>query len=81
MRNKVLSLDSTNRPWMWERETYLPAQNLGDVMTPLERPKTLEGRQSLADEKVNELKKRAAWIFDLDGNSDLVAGDDAGGGP
>ena len=27
-----LSLDPTNRPWMWSEDTYLPAQALGDVM-------------------------------------------------
>ena len=32
VQNKLLSLDPTNRLWMWERETYLPPQNLGDVM-------------------------------------------------
>ena len=32
MKNKLLSLDPTNRLWMWERETYLPPQQLGDVM-------------------------------------------------
>jgi len=32
VQNKLLSLDPTNRPWMSERETYLPPQNLGDVM-------------------------------------------------
>jgi len=32
VRNKLLSLDPTNRLWMWERDTYLPAQALGEVM-------------------------------------------------
>jgi NADPH-dependent curcumin reductase len=32
VQNKLLSLDPTNRSWMGERETYLPSQNLGDVM-------------------------------------------------
>ena len=32
VQNKLLSLDPTNRLWMWERETYLPPQKLGDVM-------------------------------------------------
>lgn len=32
VRNLVLSLDPTNRLWMWERDTYLPAQKLGQVM-------------------------------------------------
>ncbi len=32
VRNKLLSLDPANRIWMWERESYLPPQNLGDVV-------------------------------------------------
>ena len=32
VQNKLLSLDPTNRLWMWERETYLPPQELGEVM-------------------------------------------------
>ena len=44
--------------------------------TPLERPKALEGKPFLTDEEVAELKKRAARIFDVNGNSDFAAGDD-----
>src|SRR5580658_10503696 len=43
--------------------------------TPLERPAQLEGRQSLTDAEVVELKKRAGRIF-KDGRSDFPAGDD-----
>ena len=32
VQNKFLSLDPTNRGWMWERDTYLPRQELGAVM-------------------------------------------------
>ncbi len=32
VHNQYLSLDPTNRPWMWEEDTYLPAQRIGDVM-------------------------------------------------
>jgi len=32
VRNRLLSLDPTNRSWMSERETYLPPLSLGDVM-------------------------------------------------
>lgn len=32
VRNLLLSIDPTNRPWMWEKDTYLPAQNLGQPM-------------------------------------------------
>src|SRR5438128_7460660 len=44
--------------------------------TPLERPKALEGRPLLTDEEVSELKKRAARLFDVNGNSDFAGGDD-----
>jgi hypothetical protein len=43
--------------------------------TPLERPAQLEGRQSLTDAEVAELRKRADRIF-KDGRSDFPAGDD-----
>jgi hypothetical protein len=42
--------------------------------TPFERPKALEGRQSLTDEEVAELKRRAERLF-KDGNADLPVGD------
>jgi hypothetical protein len=42
--------------------------------TPLERPKALEGRQSLTDEEVAEFKKRADRIF-KDGGSAYAGGD------
>jgi NADPH-dependent curcumin reductase CurA len=32
VRNKLLSLDPTNRSWMSERDTYLPPLKLGEVM-------------------------------------------------
>src|SRR5437762_14069868 len=48
---------------------------LNNSATPLERPKALEGRQFLTDEEVIELKKRAARLFDGNGNSDFAAGD------
>jgi NADPH-dependent curcumin reductase CurA len=37
VQNKLLSLDITNRVWMWERETYLPQQNLGEVFNLIDR--------------------------------------------
>src|SRR5262245_13465695 len=47
---------------------------LSKSATPLERPKALEGRASLTDAEVAELKARAARLF-KDGNSDFAAGD------
>ena len=46
--------------------------------TPLERPKALEGKQSLTDAEVAELKKRSDKIFrNGSGLSDYAAGDNA----
>jgi hypothetical protein len=41
----------------------------------LERPKELEGKPFLTDEEVAELKKRAARLFDVNGNADFAGGD------
>ncbi len=43
--------------------------------TPLERPKQLEGRQSLTDAEVAELKARADRIFQKTGASDYASAD------
>src|SRR3989441_1049716 len=43
--------------------------------TPLERPKELAGRQFLTDEEVAEFKKRAARLFNMNGNADFAGGD------
>src|SRR5271170_2606995 len=47
---------------------------LNNSATPLERPKELEGRQSLTDEEVAELNRRAKRIF-ASGDSDAAAPD------
>ena len=47
---------------------------LDNSATPLERPKALEGRQSLTDAEVVELRQRADRIFKT-GNSDFAAAD------
>jgi hypothetical protein len=47
---------------------------VSNTATPLERPTALEGRESLTDEEVVELKKRADRIFN-DGGSSYAAGD------
>src|SRR5437588_9962436 len=47
---------------------------LNNSATPLERPKALEGRLSLTDSEVAELKKRAARLL-ADPNNDFVAAD------
>jgi hypothetical protein len=48
---------------------------LNNSATPLERPKALEGRSSLTDEEVVNLRKRAARLFDGSNNSDFAGGD------
>src|SRR5262245_61625677 len=47
---------------------------LNNSATPLERPKLLEGRQSLTDEEIAELRKRADRLFQ-DPTADFAAGD------
>ena len=47
---------------------------LNSSATPLERPKALEGRQSLTDEEVAELRRRADHLF-KNPNVDFAAGD------
>jgi hypothetical protein len=47
---------------------------LNNSATPLERPKALEGRQSLTDEEVAELRRRADRLFNST-NADFAAGD------
>jgi hypothetical protein len=48
---------------------------LSNAVTPLERPKALEGRDRLTDAEVAEFKRRAARIFREDGDSDFAVGD------
>jgi len=48
---------------------------LNNSATPLERPKALEGRQSLTDDELAQLKQRAAQIFAESGDSDFAGGD------
>jgi hypothetical protein len=47
---------------------------LNNSATPLERPKALEGRRSLTDEEVAELRRRADRLF-TNTNADFAAGD------
>jgi hypothetical protein len=47
---------------------------LNNSATPLERPKALEGRQTLTDEEVVELRRRADRLF-KNTNADFPAGD------
>ena len=48
---------------------------LNNAATPLERPKALEGRESLTDEEVAELRNRAVRLFNGNDGSDFAGGD------
>ena len=50
------------------------ASGWNNSATPLERPKALEGRPSLTDEEVAELRRRADRLF-MNTNADFAAGD------
>lgn len=45
-----------------------------NTATPLERPKELEGRESLTDQEVEAFRKKASELFD--GNGDAAFGDE-----
>jgi hypothetical protein len=55
-------------------QTDLQGVWLNNSATPLERPKALEGRSSLTDAEVENLKRNADRLF-RDGNADLPVGD------
>jgi hypothetical protein len=67
-----------SRPWTTPRtpdgQPDLQGVWISISATPLERPAALQGRPSLTDEEVAELKRRADRIFKT-GNSDFAAGD------
>ena len=48
---------------------------LNNSATPLERPKALEGRTTLTDDEVAELRRRADRLFRSTNNADFAGGD------
>jgi len=48
---------------------------LNNSATPVERPKALEGRSTLTDDEVAELRRRANRLFNKNTNADFAAGD------
>src|SRR5687767_10991142 len=70
---------AVGQSWTPPRNTFgqpdLEGVWLSNSITPLERPKALEGRDRLTDAEVAEFKRRAARLFREDGDSDFAAGD------
>jgi hypothetical protein len=62
-------------PRMHDGKPDLQGNWLNNSATPFERPKELEGRQSLTDDEVAELNRRAQRIFAADSGSDAAAPD------
>jgi hypothetical protein len=75
---RALSQTSRSTPWKAPRtqdgQPDLQGVWLNNSATPLERPKALEGRSSLTDDEVANLKRNADRLFS-DGNADLPVGD------
>ena len=73
-------LSQTSRPTSWtpprthNGQPDLQGIWLNNRATPLERPKALEGRASLTDAEVANLKRNADRLFG-DGNADIAVGD------
>ena len=65
---------STTSPRNEDGQPDLQGIWLNNSATPLERPKALEGRPSLTDAEVANLKRNADRLFN-DGNADLPVGD------
>jgi hypothetical protein len=68
------SLDAWTPPLGPDHHPDLQGVWLNNSATPLERPKALEGRQSLTDEEVAGLRERADRLF-KNTNADFAAGD------
>ena len=73
------SVPAAGQSWTPPRNAFgqpdLEGVWLSNAITPLERPKALEGRDRLTDAEVAEFKRRAARLFREDGDSDFAAGD------
>ena len=70
----VRPVDATMIPLRPDGHPDLQGVWLNNSATPLERPKALEGRTSLSDQEVAELRKRADRLF-KNTNADFAGGD------
>jgi hypothetical protein len=72
--SQTSKLTSWKPPRTQDGQPDLQGVWLNNSATPLERPKALEGRSSLTDAEVANLKRNADRLF-TDGNADLPVGD------
>jgi hypothetical protein len=71
---RMRPIDAWTPPFGPDGHPDLQGVWLNNSATPLERPKALEGRQSLTDKEVAELRRRADRLF-KNTNADFAAGD------
>jgi len=75
----LVGMPAAGQSWTPPRNAFgqpdLEGVWLSNAITPLERPKALEGRDRLTDAEVAEFKRRAARLFREDGDGDFAAGD------
>ena len=71
---RLRPIDASTFPLAPDGHPDLQGVWLNNSATPLERPTALEGRQSLTDEEVTELRQRADRLF-KNTNADFAAGD------
>ena len=67
--------DASTAPRAADGHPDLQGVWLNNSATPLERPKALEGRATLTDDEVAELRRRADRLFRSTNNADFAGGD------
>ena len=71
----VAAQKTWTQPFTSDGQPDLQGVWLDNSATPLERPKALEGRSSLTDTEVEELKQHADRLFKSGGGSDFASAD------